>query len=532
MVVGFVNGNIYLSLKPLKKVKAIVVDGERVLYAGDNGVAESIVKLFGGDIVDLKGRTVIPGFIDSHIHLDGVGIYLSMLDLRGVKSISELKERLKDYSKKVETVWILGFGWDQELFEEKRWPTRWDIDEVVSNRPVMLMRICMHIAVLNTRAMEITGVSNIVSPNVVRDEKGVPTGIVREEALEFARDKISESLSVEDYKRYILEAAKYIASQGVTTVGFVGCNVKALRALIELWSENRLPIRVRVYLDPGKSWEVLDLLKGIGLKKGFGDTYLKIMGVKIFVDGSLGARTAWLSKPYEDDPSTCGSPVINSRDLKSLAKKVHDIGLQLAVHGIGDKAIDTILDVYRELKDVDKYRHRIEHASLLRRDQIEEIARLRVSVAVQPHFIISDWWAKQRLGSERIKWLYPFRSLLEKNIPIGFGTDSPVEPVNPWQSIYAAVTRGKYDNIPHYKDTEDQRLSIEEALYLYTWGSAYIMHEEENLGTLDVGKLADFVVVDRDPLSVDEKELKDIKVLETYIGGKCVWNHQIFTDSN
>ena len=523
LVVGFVNGVIYMSFKPLRRAEAMAVDGGRVLYVGDRATVEGIVKVLGGEIVDLGGRAVLPGFIDSHIHLDELGMSLGMLNLRGVRGIGELKEKLSDFAKRVKTLWILGFGWDQELFVERRWPTRWDIDEVVDNRPVMLLRVCMHVAVLNTRAMEITGVANITSPDVVRDERGVPIGIVREEALEFVRDKITESLSVEDYKTLILEAARHVASQGVTTVGFVGCNTKALRALIELWSEKRLPIRVRVYLDPGKSWEVLDAMRGVGLRSGFGDEYLRIMGIKLFADGSLGARTAWLSKPYADDQSTSGYPAINSRDLKIVAKKTHELGLQLAIHGIGDMAIDAILETYRELGGVDRARHRVEHASVLREDQVEEMARLGIAAAVQPHFIISDWWAKQRLGEERIRWLYPFKRMIEKGVALGFGTDSPVEPVDPWQTIYAAVTRGKYEDIPYYRETESQRLTLEEALHLYTWGSAYIMYEEGDLGTLEKGKLADFIVVDRDPLTIEERELKEVRVLETYIGGRRIW---------
>lgn len=530
MIKGFVNGNIYVSFKPVKKVEALVVNEEKILFAGDKTKAENIVKAVGGEIIDLEGRTIVPGFIDSHIHLDEVGMYLDMLDLRGVKSIKELKEKLREYLKKSESVWILGFGWDQELFEEKRWPTRWDIDEVVSNRPVMLLRVCMHVAVLNSRALEITGIENITSSHVVRNEKGVAVGIVREEMLKFVREKIIESLSVEDYKRYIRKAVKYVASQGVTTVGFVGCNSKALRALIELKFEEKLPIRVRVYVEPGRVWENIEKLKEIGIIRGFGDEYLKIMGIKLFADGSLGARTAWLSKPYADDPSTYGYPSIDLRDLKTVARKAHEVGLQLAIHGIGDKAIDSILDIYKELKDVHKYRHRIEHASVLRDDQIETIARINAVVCVQPHFIISDWWAKQRLGNERIKWLYPFKSLIEKKIVIGFGTDSPVEPVSPWRSIYAAVTRGKFENIPHYSDTENQRLSVEEALHIYTWGSAYIMHEENNLGTLEENKFADFVIIDRDPLTIDDYQLKDVNVVEVYVGGKCVWSKNKIVD--
>lgn len=523
MAVGFVNGNIYISFKPLRKAEAFAIANDKIIYVGRSSEVIDIVRSLNGKIIDLNGRTVLPGFIDSHVHIDELGISLNTIDLRNVKSLRELKERIKSSLNKIETLWILGHGWDQEYFEEKRWPTRWDIDEVIRHRPAMLTRICLHAAVLNTRAMEITGLINLESPNIVRDEKGSPTGIVREDALEIAWEKVRDSMSVEDYEKLIEDAIHFAVSQGVTTLGFTGCSEKVLKALINLWSRGRLYARVRVYLTPGKGWETVEMLRRAGLRRGFGDEYLRIMGVKIIADGSLGARTAWLSQPYSDDPSTCGAPDIPPEELKDLVKKVHETGLQLAIHGIGDKAIDAILDAYSELRDIDKARHRIEHASVLREDQLEKMARLGVVASIQPNFVISDWWALSRLGKERIRWLYPFRSMLEKGIAIGFGTDSPVEPINPWQSVYAAVTRGRYENIAHYNETKNESLSLEEALYAYTYGSAYIMFEENSLGILDVGRLADFVIVDRDPFKVEDRDLKNIKVLETYVGGRRVW---------
>jgi len=525
MPLAFVNGNIYVSFKPLKKVEALVVDDSsgRVVYAGSSAGAKKVVEALGGEVVDLNGKSVLPGFVDSHAHLDQLGMKLNMLDFHGVKSVEELKQRLLEYSKRAETLWIMGFGWDQELFEEKRFPTRWDLDEVVSRRPVILVRVCMHVAVLNSRAIEIAGVENLDSPNVLRDARGVATGVVREEVLEYVKKKIVASLSVEDYKKYIVDAARYMASQGVTTVGFVGCSINALKALTELWAEKRLPIRVRVYIDGAASWDAVEALERVGLRTGFGDDFLRIMGIKVYADGSLGARTAWLSKPYADDSTTCGRPDIDLRDLKALVRKVHGARLQMSVHGIGDRAIDMVLDAYREIGDVGRARHRVEHASVVREDQVREFAKLGIVASVHPQFITSDWWAKQRLGSERLKWLYPVRTLVESGVAIGFGSDSPVETPNPWLSIYSAVTRGVFEGVPHAKETESESISVLEALHIHTYGSAYIMHEEVNLGTLEVGKLADFIVVDRDPLAVEPRELKSIRVLETYISGKRVW---------
>ncbi len=528
---AFVNGRIYASFKPLKTVDAILVAVGRILYAGSSERAIKIARELGGEVVDLDGKTVLPGFIDSHLHLEELGMYLETLDLRGVGSIAELKEKLGDYAKIAKTRWILGHGWDQELFEEKRWPTRWDIDEVVDDRPVMLSRVCLHAAVLNTKAMELAGLLDLNLPGVVRDGNGEATGVVKEEAFELARKKFKETLTPEDYEHFVKKAVDYAASLGITAVGTVSVEEKTLKALSNLEERGELKIRVFAYLDPGKrevkgsgmfgNLDVLESIKKLGVKRGFGRGKLRINGIKVLADGSLGARTAWLSEPYSDAP-TQGYANISKELLEKIVKEAHEAGLQMAVHGIGDATIDMILDVYSSLPNPGKLRHRIEHASILRPDQIERMARLGIVGAVQPHFVITDWWAVRRVGEERAGWLYPFRSMLDAGIVLGFGTDSPIEPTNPWETVYAAVTRGKYEGVEIYEYTENETLSVEEALHAYTYGSAYILGAEDELGTLDEGKLADFVVVEEDPFEVDERELGEIKVLETYVGGEKV----------
>ncbi len=516
----FLNGKIYVSYIPRRVVEAIAVANGRIIYAGSSKDAEKICHRLDGVSIDLNGRIVLPGFIDSHIHLRSLGLYLNALDLRGIRSIEEMKRKLYEYSRKIQTSWIFGHGWDQELFDEKRWPTRWDIDEVVDDKPVILTRICLHAAVLNTRAMEITGLINSDIPGVMRDGRGIPTGIVVEEAFKYAFEYFMKTLSIEDYKKIFMDSMKLLASFGITTAAFVSCDDISMKVLNMLNNENRIIIRIRLYLNPDKN--ILEALKTIGMNPCSNNNMLKICGIKVIADGSLGARTAWLSKPYSDDPTTYGKPNIDEETLYLIAKEVNDSNLQLAVHGIGDRAIDMILDIYERLGDIRNRRHRIEHASLLRDDQIDRMAKIGVVASVQPHFITTDWWAKNRVG-ERVKWLYRFKSMIRKGIAIGFGSDAPVETPNPWETIYAAISRGKYDGIEYYSDTQEEVLTIDEALHAYTYGSAYIIHEEHDLGTLEEGKLADFIIVDKDPFSIDEKELKNIKIIETYIGGERVY---------
>jgi len=517
-VKGFVNGNIYISFKPLKRVSALVTYNERIIYTGTSNKAKKIVTLLGGRIIDLNGKTVIPGFVDAHMHFDGLGLALSTLDLRNVKSISELKKRLKEYYEQHKNAsWIIGRGWDQELFEEKRWPNRWDIDEVVSDVPVFLERVCGHAAVVNTKALEMLNFhASFENKYFLKNEKNLLNGVIIEDAVDLFREKLKyrrdEELDI------LYNALKYAASLGVTTHGFVSCTPETFNLLQELKITKGLPVRIRVYM----SDHTIDNLFSLGIRRGFGDEYLKIMGVKIFTDGSLGAHTAWLSEPYNDDPSTSGVPTIEKEKLINLIKKAHEGGLQLAIHAIGDKAIDTVLEAYNLIgEDLKDYRHRIEHASVIRPEQIEKMSKLGVCAAVQPHFVITDWWVVKRVGEKRASWVYPFKSMIKSGIHIGFSTDSPVEPLNPWETVYAAVTRGG-NNVELYKYTVKEKMSTIDALYYYTMGSAYLLFEDKNIGTLEYGKYADFIVIDKDPLEIELEKLKSIKTLMTVVSGKIV----------
>ncbi|MEM2021825.1 MAG: amidohydrolase [Zestosphaera sp.] len=515
---ALINGKIYVSFNPLRTCEALVVSGGKVIYTGSKSGALGIVELLKCYSLDLKGGTVLPGFIDAHVHLDGVGMHLNTIDLRGVRSIKELKERLGSLAEG-RSSWVIGHGWDQELFREGRWPTRWDLDEVVSDRPVMLTRVCGHAAVLNTKAMEITDLFSFNSPDVLRDERGEATGVVRENALDIARHRYRETVSLEDLKESLRNAVEYAASLGITTIGFVSADEASLQALGELRSEGRLPIRVRLYLNPGREGETLKALKKLGLRHGFGDEYLKICGIKVFADGSLGARTAWLTKPYSDSPGESGYPSLSEERLENVAREAQEAGLQLAVHAIGDAAIDMVLRVYSRLSSVHMYRHRVEHASVIRPDQIVKAKELGVVLVVQPHFIITDWWVIKRVGNLRVSWVYPFRSIVNADIPMAISTDSPVEPLNPWETIYAAVSRGKLNGVELYHQTPQESLSLGEALHAYTQGSAYALGEDSILGSLEEGKLADFIVVDKDPFNIEVRELRSVKVLETYVSG-------------
>ncbi|HLI46581.1 MAG TPA: amidohydrolase [Geobacterales bacterium] len=517
-------GKIYTRFMPILKVEALLVHGDKVMYAGSAYRAEKICEELGGDKVKVQG-VIFPSFIDSHVHLDWIGETLNQLDLRNVGSIEELKLKLKDYAKRAKSYWIYGRGWDQELFSEKRYPTSKDLDEVVNDRPVFLSRVCGHAAVLNTKAMEIAKLTEEIDEDVIRDSKGVFTGLIKERAMSKVIEAYRKSLSDEEIEKFLIDAMNYSASLGVTTVGIAGLSMRTLGILIKLNSEKKLKIRIRAYVRLDGNKEPLRLFKNMGIRSGFGDVMLKVMGFKIILDGALGVRSAYLSEPYSDDENNRGQLNLDEKTFYEIVEEADSAGLQMAVHAIGDACADLVIDAYSKVKNRDSLRHRLEHGSVLRVDQIEKLTKLNIPIAVQPHFIITDWWAKKRLGAKRIKWLYAFKSMLNKGVKVSLSTDSPVEPLNPWETIYASVTRGRFENIEYYEDTKEESLSLEEALYAYTLGSAYIMREEDNLGSLEVGKFADFIILDRDPFEVEEHDLKKIKVLETHIGGQFIYKN-------
>jgi len=376
-------------------------------------------------------------------------------------------------------------------------------------------------ALLNSQALKEASIpqkqSN--SPFLVKDEHGELTGLVSEEMLAYVRKLISSFIDFDTLLRAIYEGLKYAASQGLTMLGFVGCEMESFKALQILKKEGRLPIRVRVYLTP----DSLQSLKAAGIDGTFGDDLLKISGIKAMADGSLGARTAWLSFPYSDDLGNYGYRTMSEEKLRRLSNEAQELDLQLAIHGIGDRAIDLILDIYKGLANSRTRRHRIEHCSIVRPDQIEIMKRIGCAVAVQPHFVITDWWVLERIGKERVSFVYPFKTLIENEIVMGLGTDSPVEPLNPWETVYAAITGGELENIPLSDYTPYDRLSLEEALHCYTCGSAEVLNEGKETGTLEPGKFADFLILEKDPFLESPQEIRNQEILEVHVGGRRVY---------
>ncbi len=519
LVKAFLFDKVYVRFSPLVTTEAFLVVNGKVTYLGNYEKVKSLCRELGGEVVDLRGYVALPGFIDTHTHLDGLALTLKSLDLRGIKSIKELRGRIKSYLSKHKELGVLyGRGWDQELFSEGRWPTKWDIDDLTPNVPTLLIRLCGHAALVNSLVIKELGLDELSTPNVVRDEEGKVTGIVKEEVVSLVWDYITSK--IKSWGKLLLDALNYLSSLGVTTVGYLDAGLKYINELMRLRHLSKgLPVRVRAYLSL-KDFRRYKEVLGASL----GDEFVKIVGIKLFADGSLGARTAYLSTPYNDEPSSRGQLLMRWNEVLKYALEATEAGLQVATHAIGDAAIDEVLRAYEELirRGINPKLLRIEHASVLRPDQMELISKLGIKVSVQPRFIISDWWVVKRVGRERAHWVYPFKSIIKLGIDVGASTDTPVEPANPWESIYAAVSRGSYEGIELSKLTPNETLSTLEILDIYTRGSAKLLGEDE-LGTLEVGKYADFIVLKEDPLKLSIKELRSVKVLATYLGGRESW---------
>jgi predicted amidohydrolase YtcJ len=503
---------VYTWFNPPEVVEALVTYGDRVVYAGSREKALRIGRELNAAVLDLGDSVVVPGLIDPHIHIESLGLSLNSLDLRGVSSIEELKEVLRRAAGSG-TGWIFGRGWDQERFREGRYPTRWDVDEAVGRRPAILVRVCGHMALLSTAAAEELDVERRVGGRAIRDSSGSFTGLVIEEGVGEVMSEFWRRVDDATLTKYLLDALAAAARYGVTTVGVAGTSARVLSLLSRLASSGSLPLRVRLYLDRGTFDRVAEASLAGPLEVG----NLRVVGVKLFADGSLGARTAYLGEPYEDEPGTRGVRLLDRGVVARYVRVAEELGYQVAVHAIGDAALDEVLAGLAGCRS----RHRVEHLSVVRDDQLEALGRLGVAGVVQPHFIVSDWWVVRRVGARRARWVYRFRTL-SRYVQLALSTDAPVEPIDPWENIYAAVTRGAGEGVELSRYTEGEELRVAEALHYYTYGSAYALREEGRLGSLRPGHLADFAVLDRDPLEVGIEELRRVRVLGVYVGGSRV----------
>lgn len=513
---AILNANVItLNLKQPRAEAIAISDGKIVAVCSNKEIRKYITNRT--EVIDAKNKTVVPGFVDCHAHMTGFGRSLKALDLRNVRSIKEMQRKLREYAdKNSEKSWILGGRWDQEKFAERRFPNRWDLDAAVADKPVFLMRVCGHVGVANSVALQQAGITRettVEGGEIDLDEStGEPNGMLRENAIELVWKAIPKPSQRELEDACFLACRKAVEA-GLTGVHWILDSADEIRAVQKLYSEGKLPLRV--YL--GISVELLDELASLGLFTGFGDDMVKIGFVKILADGSLGARTAALKNPYFDKPETSGMMLYTQRKLNKFVLKAHKAGLQLAVHAIGDQAMEAVLKAFlKALRGFprENHRHRIEHCSVLNPKLIRRMKCLGLIASVQPHFVVSDFWVVDRVGKARARWVYPFKTLMDEGLVVASGSDCPVEPINPLLGIWAAVAR---------KSFPEEGLTVEEALRTYTLNAAYASFDEEKGGSIEVGKFADLTILSDDLLEVSPDRIKDVVVDMTIVGGKVVY---------
>ncbi len=514
------------SARPL--AQAVAVRGDTIVAVGDS---TEVARLAGPETRILaNGRAMVtPGFMDGHLHFVDGGFQLASVDLRPANSPAEFIARLKAFAlERKRGEWITGGDWDHERWEGAPLPRREWIDSVSPNNPVFVNRLDGHMALANTAALQLAGVTratkDIPGGVIVRDPRsGEPTGILKDEAMGPVA-AVMPVASDEQRDRALRRAMEYAASKGVTAIAHVSVPTADLGAYLRAKQAGALTVRAALYF-PLQAWkQVADTVAHLGR----GDDWVWIGGVKGYVDGSLGSTTALFYQPYADDPTTSGVLTTPEDSLRAWIGAADSAGLQVVVHAIGERANGILLDIYDSVarahgpKD---RRLRIEHAQHLRRSDIERITRSGVIASMQPYHAIDDGrWAEKRIGPERIKTTYAFRSLLDRGGILAFGSDWTVAPIDPILGIYAAVTRRTLDGKYPQGWVPEEKITVDQALRAYTGGNAYGVFAEGRRGKLAPGYLADLVLLDQDLDAIPPEAIESVQVRATVVAGKVVFS--------
>jgi hypothetical protein len=508
------NAKVYTLNRKKPEAQAIGVKGNKIVKVGSN-VEVLKLKTFKTNAIDLKGKTVLPGFVDCHIHMRSYAKTLEQIELRDVVSIKQLQRRLRKVATaRPSSTWITARGFDEEKFKEKRLPTRFDLDKAVLNNPVLLTRVCGHLSVANSKALELADITKdtaLAEGGIIQKnpKTGDPTGIL----LENAQNLVAEVIPKPDKKellRIYEKACQKAAEKGLTSAHCIIYDPKDVSVVRELRRQNKLKLRIHLII-PVEYLDELDELASMENRK------TRMGSIKVYADGSLGAHTAALHKPYADDKTTKGIHIYPQKKLEKLLLKVHENGFQLAIHAIGDEAVESVLDALEKAlrqKPKEDHRHRIEHASVLSKRLIRRMKKLGVIASVQPHFVASDFWTAKRLGKRRARWTYSFKSLIKSGIVTCGGSDCPIEPIDPLLGIWAAVAR---------KIFPQERLTVDEAIRLYTINAAFVSREENVKGSIERGKFADLTVLSQDPYKIEADNIRSIRVDMTIVDGEIVY---------
>lgn len=520
-----VNGLIRTMDDKRTVAESLAVLGGNIVAIGSNAHTK---KMVGAQtkVIDAKGKLVLPGFNDAHVHMMALGLSLSNITLREAKTQEEFVQRIKTFAEKLpKGRWVQGGRWDHENWLPSNLPTARMIDEVTPHNPVFIVRVDGHMGLANSLALKLAGISRETKDPqggvIMRDASGEPTGILKDAAMTMV-EKIIPPPSSDEKLEYGEKASAHAASLGVTSVQDMSTG-RDIGVFQELARQGK--VHTRIYgcspIEDLKRWE------NTGVHYAFGSSMLRVGCLKGFADGSLGARTAWLFDPYVDDPQTSGLAGAEFPHFATQIAAAEKARLQVFIHAIGDRANASVLDLFE--KNADTYgardrRFRIEHVQHLRQQDIPRFGKLKVIASMQPAHLMDDGrWAAKRLDDKRLKGSYAWRSLLDSGAVLAFGSDAPVVSLNPLLGIFAAVTRQTLDGKNPGGWYADEKITVDEAVRAFTFGSAYGEFQENTKGTLEIGKVADFVILSNDIFTIDPALIQKVKVLKTFVNGNLVF---------
>lgn len=526
----FLHGHVITMDTERKTAEAVYVENGRIV---DVGSSRDLLLHWGrADVcrVDWQGATVYPGWVDSHVHLAAYGMMRKRLDLSGTESKTEMLRLLREMAARTPVgEWIVGVNWDENRWREREAPNREELDAVSLHHPIFLTRICYHAHVANTIAFQAAGVG--LEPEdpeegmYGRNEDGRANGMIYENASRPFFAAIPEP-TVQQKRSAIREAVVEALSLGLTAAHTE--DLREVGSVVELMQAYRDMVDAGVWFRTHHLiyHPHLDEAVELGFRAGTGDEWTDVGAVKIFADGAIGARTAWLSEAYADAPETAGLPVHSVNELAEWVARARESGFPVAVHAIGDRAVEQVIQTWEQhpLPEKARYRDRLIHAQVLRPDLLARMRGLSFVADIQPRFVASDFpWVRERLGESLLQYAYAWKSLLDAGVRCAGGSDAPIEPLNPLWGIHAAVTRCHPEEPPHPGYAPEQKLSVEEALRLWTVGSAYAEGKEKERGTIQPGKWADFTVLDRALSDAEPNEILQTRVIMTVVNGKIAY---------
>jgi hypothetical protein len=522
-----VNGYTLDASGKLQRFQALLADGGKVVATGTD--AEMAARAGGARAVDGGGHTLLPGLIDAHGHVMKLGVASTRVDLVGTKSLNEALAAVKTFAAAhAQSEWVRGRGWNQAIWKLGRFPTAHELDAVTGGRPAWLERVDGHAGWANSAALKAAGVDRATNDppggRIERDAQGDPSGVLVDGAMELV-GKVIPAQSAQESAAALDAALAAMARVGLTGVGDAGIDAQTFALYKKYADERRLT--VRIYAMIGDTGADFDALSKNGPVIGYGGDFLSLRAVKLYADGALGSRGAALLAPYSDDTQNRGLLFHSTDELTAMIAKALGKGYQVCIHAIGDRGNRTALDAfeaaYRQ-SGGDNLRNRIEHAQVVAVDDIRRFVPLKLIASMQPTHATSDMnMAEDRIGAERLKGAYAWRTFLAQGTVIAGGSDFPVESPNPFFGIHAAVTRQDHASQPAGGWRAEQKMTLLEALRAFTLDAAFAEHAEGRLGTLEPGKWADFIVVDRDIFAVAPQRLWSTRVLETWVGGKQVY---------